>query len=91
MIFFDANDKASQAEFFLMMSEGLERIADPERYMLFRDTRTALEEFRDTTQEGSEERRAVNIAISNVREEMVRYEEADPVQIMNDMMNKVRS
>lgn len=88
--FSNGDDKATQAQFLLLMSEGLERITDPERYMQLRDARTALKEFRDTTQEGSEERRAVNIAIDNVREALVRYEDADPAQIVNDMLNKAR-
>jgi hypothetical protein len=84
--FFDPADKRSQAQFLLLMSEGIERIRDPERYIQLREARMALEKFRDSTEDGSEERRAVNIAIDNVRGVLVQYEDADPNQIVNDFL-----
>lgn len=62
------------------------RIRDPERYAQLREAQAALEKFRDDVEFGTEENHALNVAIDNVRTELVRYENADPHQVVNDLL-----
>lgn len=71
---FEANDKVSQARFLEFMTHGLEPVRDPERYAQLLEAKTALEEFIDTTEDGSEEHRAANVAIANVTIALTEYE-----------------